>query len=1399
MRSVKNNFLKKFLIIFFAFLSLLFIFSRPITTYAYSGSTKYPSPFIPSGGNNKGDGFCNTTAIYRMMAFKVKSPEDAASKGYFSVDDNKKISFKRNGNVYFADDYLETNNSGKSNWFYWDSTWTDTEAARTPVYVQSGAKSFRVMVNGYNSKDAKDLVKAVDPKLHDLHYDEHHDNLGAFFKALEEYDNWASKTDKLADELPGVSPGDSYVIVIEELKVIKDNGRFYAFTYGNWMKANSAVRAHYNASPYYTDYFNNPTHWLRQGDIPPFKAEGYKFANANLDKKAAYSLYGDIRGTTNDSAAGNIHVQYQGEPNTVDGEFKVAGTVIKKGTDDNGKYIESGDEDSNYWFNPKDSTWYPSNEWKVLSRVADKGIIYKTDSGYVNIYADYYSLNIDDKCKVKTLVNKFNSLSGFSIKWGNQVLTSSYTGYDTNVGVEIKPKKLNGKTNTSAVMDKVVDESTDFSSYSNRVSNSSESALNLPILKLIKDTTNKARKVSSSDVINGAKLLKDKKLGVAVEFSAKSDKVTSHKVTINIDETGHVTSASETWNDTYPIANHISCTLNKKAVAFTVVPNSARDDLAMSSAVEGSESAGKALAGLIGFGSSMANGTNCGGNKIGLGATTSTPVDGYTVYEVIIEEPAPTPDKGALSLDSYMLNKYFEDVIQTSSALAGDRIWWQLNKDFTIIKENYNIGTNCPRGCWVYPTGYTGKQEDWNIEWHDASSGTTHVDWDNSMRQSYFPNMETGVWSHSNRIDLAGWASEDTERWGTPSGYIVDYGFNLVRAASGDKRSISGISYPNYADRDPSNLLKIKDQFGVVPSTVYNGGAKTRKPDKTDGSRLATTTERLYMKSRFTLYHGSGFSLKSNTHYHYEEGHWGSTTVSVGNPPTSVSVPVWVVDKSEVNITYYTFPSKMPSGYLKNNTWSSNTLEYSWTNSYYKYKSTTIPNGLNNVLGSTLTAHKAISNASKTKIESGHVDGTNEYRFANVRYNGVTLSFYPEVKMVYKLGGTTWSQVKAAEYKTIYTIGEYLRKTQSSSLYLFKLNGNGDGSITGTTYSDAMQGGSNTLGNTNVMIPAGSDVNVAADMNGINVDLYAYALDIIDKSVDSPSFKNSATTTKNYKSIVQSNENVYQKWMGASNVEILKNHFLDWTNKILDVENFGADFELKVNGSTKSENFGATIGHIDRNTTITEDGVYQLVVENGSLQTSKGDYNKMITQIAADYECSEAEAKAIWNASGIHTAILNAIESSTSNFNKSGVCSYNPSWTSKLGNSTNWYDEKTYTFVVRRFTNLDNKFCDIIASDKIDYNLAPNGELNDKQNANAGTTSNANWTVTIYFDNDKSTEVNNYLLDSGTYYTPNTGTSTSGSSNFVTANSSHTILINKAPVKNADFLIPASSTSDFGY
>ena len=187
MRLEKSNSLKKFLFVFFAFLSLLFIFSRPITTYAISGSTVVPSP-VPSssgGGHGAGKGLCNTAAIYRIMAFKVESPEDAASKGYFGIN-GKKVIFKRGGNVYYADDYLETATSatsGSTKWYYWSSTWQASTAAHTSVHIQSGAKSFKLTIDGYNSDDAKKLAKAADPRLSNLQ------NVSAFCEALVDYDN----------------------------------------------------------------------------------------------------------------------------------------------------------------------------------------------------------------------------------------------------------------------------------------------------------------------------------------------------------------------------------------------------------------------------------------------------------------------------------------------------------------------------------------------------------------------------------------------------------------------------------------------------------------------------------------------------------------------------------------------------------------------------------------------------------------------------------------------------------------------------------------------------------------------------------------------------------------------------------------------------------------------------------------------------------------------------------------------------------------------------------------------------------------------------------------------------------------------------------------------------------
>ena len=184
----------------------------------------------------------------------------------------------------------------------------------------------------------------------------------------------------------------------------------------------------------------------------------------------------------------------------------------------------------------------------------------------------------------------------------------------------------------------------------------------------------------------------------------------------------------------------------------------------------------------------------------------------------------------------------------------------------------------------------------------------------------------------------------------------------------------------------------------------------------------------------------------------------------------------------------------------------------------------------------------------------------------------------------------------------------------------------------------------------------------------------------------------------------------------------------------------------------------------------------------------------MIQQIAADYDCSTAEAETIFTDSQIYTAIMNAIESSTSNFNTSGQATgVAESWTSTLGNANNWYDEKVRTFVVRRYTNLGNTLSDITATDKLDYSLAPNGDDSGKENAGAGTTFNANWYLNIFFNSARKDTVDSLLLENSTYYDPSVSTDISG------ANNAYSVLIKENHVKDADFLIPASSTSSFGF
>ena len=763
--------------------------------------------------------------------------------------------------------------------------------------------------------------------------------------------------------------------------------------------------------------------------------------------------------------------------------------------------------------------------------------------------------------------------------------------------------------------------------------------------------------------------------------------------------------------------------------------------------------------------------------EVSLGCDAKT-IKGYTVYEVLINADdgggggnTPDPESGKVELPAYMLNRYFPNIINTSS---DGKMQYQAGRDFTVKKELYKDQATCPRCGTVFsPITQPHRHQDWNIEWRDQSSSGYHIALDNKNRGRYFPSMSSGVWGSAKRSVLSSWTSQNTESWSDPSGKIIDYGFNLIRASVKDNKALSGITYKTYDVVDKDNVLQFKPYFGVSPVSSPLRASSLRSSMALAGKVSDTIT----VASRFARYHGTGFNEKLNHHFEPEIGHNVTHTNSGKNADGSTWTNSWteyVVDKPEVNIDWYTFPTKKASG-IRINGSSANSFTYTFESNVRKYQTATMNVGENEKIsrGSTAVDIHAFS------PREGEVADGNEYRFANVRSNGVTHSFYPEVNMVYKIDGTQYDG--SSPYRIASTMGEVLRKSKSSSLYLFKVNGVGQ-TTTGVTYSDSALGGTVSRGSKGVVIPAGADVHIKAEPKNITIDLYAYALDSINADTDS-TFKPEKFTTHKYTDIVASGKNVDTEWNGKANRPALIKHFSDWADDILDIRNFSADFELHVRGIKKASNFSAVVGDIKRNKSIAEDGVYQLQFKKGALLANR-DYSLLIKQIASDYQCSESEAEGVFKASGIYTSILNAIESSSSDINNSGKA--------QLGSEGNWYDEYVNTFVVRRFTNKGNKINSITATDKIDYGLAPDGSERRLQNANYNRVNRAFWKLSIFFNPARAKEVKDLLVGSGSFYDPSKRWS-----KLSEARDSFTVLMHGVRVQRADFGISADSTKDF--
>ena len=1139
--------------------------------------------------------------------------------------------------------------------------------------------------------------------------------------------------------------------------------------------------------------------WLNQGSEAPF-GTGFLSGGNGKYGYAVYAGTADPNNSDDSKVTLNIIAEYQGKINEDHGKITSKASFIKDG--------------SQYWDAKTDAfkpvTKFTPENIRLLLQINDNKITARKP--YTIFKAGDFSLVPKAETSLSTLVDfsqwNFNKSKvrwvteditganavGYKVvpssittdidsrleKYGNVYLTKLWGARDKSFIGSVRVGSVDTKDlNLGNFLSGVADDA----DYNNALAY---------ILKSVSDMP------SSSDGVlpkEGDYVNPRKKLGVSVSYLVKSEPVTSNKITVSINiPKNNKSTIKLKQNDkkAYTNLDSTEISVNSKSKAVFVVPyekleNNKVEAVLKALSSKDLRSPDKIIEKVSGVYKDKIKLKKKGGiTEVSLGCDAKT-INGYTVYEVLINADdgggggnTPDPESGKVELPAYMLNRYFPNIINTSS---DGKMQYQAGRDFTVKKELYKDQATCPRcGSVFSPITQPHRHQDWNIEWRDQSSSGYHIALDNKNRGRYFPSMPSGVWGSAKRSVLSSWTSQNTEGWSDPSGKIIDYGFNLIRASVKDNKALSGITYKSYDVVDKDNVLQFKPYFGVSPVSSPLKASSQRNSMALAGKVSDTIT----VASRFARYHGTGFNEKLNHHFEPEIGHNVTHTSSGKNADGSTWTNSWteyVVDKPEVNIDWYTFPTKTASG-IRINGSPANSFTYTFESNVRKYQTAKMDVGENEKIsgGSTAVDINAFS------PREGEVTDGNEYRFANVRNNGVTHSFYPEVNMVYKIDGTQYDG--SSPYRIASTMGEVLRKSKSSSLYLFKVNGVGQ-TTTGVTYSDSALGGTVSRGSKGVVIPAGADVHIKAEPKNITIDLYAYALDSINADTDS-TFKPEKFTSHRYTDIVASGKNVDTEWNGKANRPALIKHFSDWADDILDIRNFSADFELHVRGIKKASNFSAVVGDIKRNKSIAEDGVYQLQFKKGALLANR-DYSLLIKQIASDYQCSESEANGVFKASGIYTSILNAIESSSSDINNSGKAQLGSAdWTDDLGSEGNWYDEYVNTFVVRRFTNKGNKINSITATDKIDYGLAPDGSERRLQNANYNRVNRAFWKLSIFFNPARAKEVKDLLVGSGSFYDPSKRWS-----KFSEARDSFTVLMHGVRVQRADFGISADSTKDF--
>ena len=846
-------------------------------------------------------------------------------------------------------------------------------------------------------------------------------------------------------------------------------------------------------------------------------------------------------------------------------------------------------------------------------------------------------------------------------------------------------------------------------------------------------------------------------LGLGVELLVKNKRVTNHIVTINVKGSESVSiKHTPEGHGTLKTVDDKKCytqtRYSKNDLYAVVVPNyspkgyseSVADSIANACKADDVDTAISNFYYQFGSGDKVAfRDYVSGGETISLGsASNNKKVYGYTLYILQYKNKGGKPEKvkGDLELKDYELNYVFPSMCEEATNNGNPKVVTLRQDLCTVdINERYHA---CSSTYWYpFPTdksyqiivtekGSKGK----TIEKDDSLSGTKML-----LTNTKYISPEVPDKYHLVREKALNGILYDTN---LGYNYRIDYGFNLSRGLFGDRRSVSTISdqtiNPNFA----SKVLDLN--YGNMPQDV--------KEASSDRDSNATVGDKIVDTFVFdAIYRATGSKTKytkhSSTHWHYS--YWSSWSHGCE-----------VVTEHEDELLAFSV-----------NGVSAPKVEIEIDSTAHKYSTEANEVGTNSVASAFLRNELRLPKTNGTGMTETLTDDNKDvgYTAAYVKNSDdIVLSFYPEVAMqAIEYSGNKIETPRDGITRRVLTMGEEKRNANSSSLYLFTLRKDDDGNdLSGTTYSDTAVGGSKASKISDmVTLTAGGDCGVAVKETGFHLNLYGYSLDVINKANDETmqiaqtgvkdmlsGVENSDDVSINYTDIIKDGSDVYSDWGNNHGEDATKNEFLDWVEKITDVNNFKADIdmELSKDGSSTplrgsaNTNFNSTIGSLSGGEegvdmvfplTIRHGQVAKYTVDENGYDTSTIDpyYEKFISQLASDYGLIDdngtrfEQAEKLFKSSGLYTSIINAIESDKSDENNSlsqsaQSRSQRPS-AIKLGDATHWYDEEVKTIVLRRFAYEGVHFQNITANDKLDLGDAvTSGSTDQKYTGKFGLT-----------------------------------------------------------------------------